>query len=353
MNWRIIRVLIGKDLLLYFRDKFYGFITIFSILLYLGIFFIMPGAVDEIIKIGVNAPQLSFSASQFSELGITFRQLTSEEELREAIKDKTLHIGLAIPRDIQKSFNADKRTEVKVYIPSDLPDEIKDLYNILVGEILNEISGNQLHITHSEEVLGADLGGRQIPLRERMIPLLILMLIVTGTLGLANFITLELERGTYQALSVTPLKVTDFFISKGLTGLILAFSQALLIMAITGSLGQHLFLMVTVLLLGSIMAIGLALFIASISKDMMAVVAWGTLLIIVFLIPAFTIMFPGQISVWIKAIPSYFFVDILNRTVNFNAGWGGNLNSLLFLALSSLFFVSLGITTIQRKVKCT
>ena len=254
---------------------------------------------------------------------------------------------------MQKSDNPDQKAQVNLYVPSELPDEMKDLYSMLVAEILNEISGYKIPVTLAEEILGPDLVGQQIPLRKRMVPLLVLMLIVTGTLGLANFITLELERGTYQALSVSSMKVIDFFVSKGITGLILAFSQALLIMAITGSLNQHLWLVVTVVLLGSTMAIGLAFFIASIAKDMMAVVAWGTLLIIAFLIPAFTIMFPGQISIWIKVIPSYFLVDILNRAVNFDVGWVGNLNNLLILVGFSLFFVCLGITTIQRKVKCT
>ena len=353
MNWRIIKTLIGKDLLLYFRDKFYGFITVFSILLYLGIFFIMPRAVAEIIEIGVYAPHFSFSAAGFSEGGLTFRQLKSEQDLKQAIQNKKFHVGISIPRDMQKSDNPDQKAQVNLYVPSELPDEMKDLYSMLVAEILNEISGYKIPVTLAEEILGPDLVGQQIPLRKRMVPLLVLMLIVTGTLGLANFITLELERGTYQALSVSSMKVIDFFVSKGITGLILAFSQALLIMAITGSLNQHLWLVVTVVLLGSTMAIGLAFFIASIAKDMMAVVAWGTLLIIAFLIPAFTIMFPGQISIWIKVIPSYFLVDILNRAVNFDVGWVGNLNNLLILVGFSLFFVCLGITTIQRKVKCT
>jgi len=352
MSWRIIKTLIAKDFKLFFRNKFFGVMTIFGIILYLVFYFIMPNAVDETIEIGFYA---SHAFNMFNENiekeGLIIRQVKSEDELKQAVTDKELHIGISIPEDIQKSLISGKKPQIFVYYSSDLSDEIKEMYTILIGEMINEMSGFKIDIDQVEIVLGPDMGGKQIPYRDRMLPLLAVMLLVTETLGLANLITSELEDGTIQALLTTPMKVTDLFAGKGITGVFLAFSPAVLLMIITGSLTQNILLIITSLLLGSIMVTGLAFFIASISKDMMSVMAWGTLLMIVLFIPAFTVIFPGPVSGWIKVIPSFFLVDALHRAVNFDIGWSGNLNNIMFLIGFNIIFVFLGIITLKRKVR--
>ncbi|HDY68371.1 MAG TPA: ABC transporter permease [Candidatus Scalindua sp.] len=352
MNWRTIKTLIAKDFKLFFRNKFFGVMTIFGIILYLVFYFIMPNAVDETIEIGFYAPHaFNMFNENIQEEGLIIRNMKSEDELKQAVTDKELHIGISIPEDIQKSLISGKKPQILVYYSSDLPDEIKEMYTILIGEMINQMSGFKIDIDEVEIVLGPDMGGKQIPYRDRMLPLFAVMLLITETLGLANLITSELEDGTIQALLTTPMKVTDLFVGKGITGVFLAFSPAVLLMIITGSLTQNVLLIITSLLLGSIMVTGLAFFIASISKDMMSVIAWGTLLMIVLFIPAFTVIFPGPVSGWIKVIPSFFLVDTLHRAVNFDIGWSGNLNNIMFLIGFNIIFVFLGIITLKRKVR--
>ena len=300
MSWRTIKTLIAKDFKLFFRNKFFGIMTIFGIILYLVFYFIMPNTVDEEIEIGLYAPQAFSMFYENIEEGLIIRNMKTEDELKQAVTDKELHIGISFPEDIQKSLMSGKKPQIFVYYSSDLSDEIKEMYTILIGEMINQMSGFEIDIDEIEIVLGPDMGGKQIPYRDRMLPLFAVMLLITETLGLANLITSELEDGTIQALLTTPMKVTDLFVGKGVTGVFLAFSPAVLLMIITGSLTQNVSLIIASLLLGSIMVTGLAFFIASISKDMMSVIAWGTLLMIVLFIPAFTVIFPGPVSGWIN-----------------------------------------------------
>ena len=351
MSWRTIKTLIAKDFKLFFRNKFFGVMTIFGIILYLVFYFIMPNTVDEEIEIGLYAPQAFSMFYENIEEGLIIRNMKTEDELKQAVTDKELHIGISFPEDIQKSLMSGKKPQIFVYYSSDLSDEIKEMYTILIGEMINQMSGFEIDIDEVEIVLGPDMGGKQIPYRDRMLPLFAVMLLITETLGLANLITSELEEGTIQALLTTPMKVTDLFVGKGITGVFLAFSPAVLLMIITGSLTQNVSLIITSLLLGSIMVTGLAFFIASLSKDMMSVIAWGTLLMIVLFIPAFTVIFPGPVSGWIKVIPSFFLVDTLHRAVNFDIGWSGNLNNIMFLIGFNIVFVFLGIITLKRKVR--
>ena len=227
---------------------------------------------------------------------------------------------------------------------------MKDIYNILLCEKIAQLSGMELNIRKSEIILGPDMGGKQISHRDRMLPLFLLMLLLTETLGLANLISTEIEKGTIHALAVTPMRVVDLFAGKGITGVLLAFSPALIMIILTGNLTHNILLIIISLLLGSMMVTGMAFLIASISKNMMTVVGWGTFFMIFLLIPAIAVIFPGPVSGWIKSIPSFFLTDILHRAVNFHIGWSGNLINILFLLGFNIIFVLLGIFALKRKV---
>jgi len=201
MSWRTIKTLIAKDFKLFFRNKFFGVMTIFGIILYLVFYFIMPNAVDETIEIGFYAPHaFNMFNENIEEEGLIIRNVKTEDELKQAVIDKELHIGISIPEDIQKSLMSGKKPQIFVYYSSDLSDEIKEMYTILIGEMINQMSGFKIDIDEVEIVLGPDMGGKQIPYRDRMLPLFAVMLLITETLGLANLIASELEDGTIQAL---------------------------------------------------------------------------------------------------------------------------------------------------------
>jgi ABC-2 type transport system permease protein len=352
MSWQTIKTLISKDFKLFFRDKFFGIMTIVSIVMFIVLYFIMPKTLDETIEIGLYAPHApDMLKISTGEGALIIRPLKSEDELKKAVIDKELHIGISIPGDIYKSMLSGKKPQLFVYYSSDLPVEMNEMYTILITEMINRLGGLKTGIDVIERVLGPDMGGKQIPHRKRMLPLFVFLMIVMETLGLANLITSELEEGTIEALLTTPMTVIDLFVAKGITGLFLAFSPALLLLIITGSLTQNVLLIIISILLISMMVTGLAFFIASISKDMMSVVAWGTIVIIVLTIPAFSVIFPGPVSGWIKIIPSFFFVNILHRAINFDIGWSGNLNNIVFLTGFIIVFLFLGIISLKRKVQ--
>ena len=351
MSWRIIQALITKDLMLFFRDKLFGIMTIVAICLYIGFYFIMPRNVKEIIEIGIHAPKAPIILNKnMEEEGFIIKNMRTEDELRQAVADNELHIGISVPEDILKSFLSGEKPRVFVYYLSDLPDEIKEMYTIFMGEMINQMSGAKIELETVEMILGPDMGGKQIPYRNRMIPLFIFMLLIAETMGLANLITSELENGTIQALLTTPMKIIDLFAGKGFTGVFLAFSQTVFLMIITGSLTQNVLLIIITLLLGSLMITGLAFYIASISKNLMSVVAWSSLSIVILSLPTFTAIFPGPVSGWIKMIPSFSIVDILHRAVNYNIGWSGNVNNLIRLIGFNIIFIVLGIITLKRKL---
>jgi len=352
MNWRILSTIILKDLTLYFKNRFFALITILGLVAYIAIYFLMPNSVDETLEIGLYASNLPLIFQEIMEdNGLVIEQFQTEDLLKDAVLANDLPAGFIIPDDFATKITAGKKAHVKIYLGSDVPEEFKDIYAIFLEELSFAMTGSTLNIDVIEETLGPDMAGAQIALRDRMLPLFATFVLVMEILGLASLIVSEIEAGTLQALLITPMRMDGLFVGKGIFGVGLAFVQTVLLMAVTGGLRVEPFLILLTLLLGSMLATGIGFLIASVGKDMMSVMAWGMLAIIILVIPSFTVIFPGAVTSWIKALPSYYLVDTIHQVINFDAGWcdmGGN---LLILLAFSLALMGLGVLVLRRRFR--
>ena len=72
-----------------------------------------------------------------------------------------------------------------------MPEEIKDAVEVMIRELAYQQTGQVLTIEITEEILGTDMAGMQIPPRDRIRPLFAILLIMMETFGLANLISEE------------------------------------------------------------------------------------------------------------------------------------------------------------------
>jgi ABC-2 type transport system permease protein len=349
MNLRIIGSLVSKDFSLFFRNRFFAGLTVLGIVIYLVIYFVMPRTVDESLNIGLYSPVKLPALEQIEEEGLEIEAVESEEKLKEAVFDGQYVAGIAIPADIIESLNNGQKPHIKIYFAADTPQEIKDAVELIMRELIFEQTGQSLAIEVTEEVLGPDLAGAQIPPRDRLRPLFAVLLIMAETFGMANLISDEIQHRTIQALLVTPMTVKELFIAKGITGTSLAFFQAIFFMAIVGGLNVQPLIILLALLLGAVLVTGVSFIIAALGKDVMSVMAWGVIVFIIMVIPSVGVMFPGTISGWVKVIPTYYLVDTVHQAANFGSGWGDIWSNLLVLTGFDLVLIWAGIIILRRK----
>ena len=351
MNLRIVGALVVKDLSLFFRNRFFAIITVLGLVAYIIIYFIMPEAVNENLEIGLYAPVALPAFEQMQEEGLEIEKVESEELLKEGVTEGQYVAGIALPADIIEDFISGQKPKISVYFAPDVPEEIKDAVGVLINELAYQQTGQALTIEITEEILGPDLAGMQIPPRDRMRPLFAVMLIMMETFGMANLISEEVERRTIDALLVTPVSIKELFFAKGITGVSLAFVQAVLFMAIIGGLSRQPLIILTALLLGAGLVTGASFIIAALSKGLMSVLAWGMIILIILFIPAFGIIFPGAVTGWVKAIPSYYLVDTVHMASNFGVGWGDVWYNLAVLLGADLALAWIGIMVLKRKLR--
>lgn len=350
MNARIVTTLIVKDLKLYLKNRFFAFITILGLVVYILVYFLLPNSVDETLKLGLYAPTLpDFLIGAEPQEGLALVTVSSEEALKQGVLANEFPVGISLPGDFVQQIAAGTKPQVHVYVSAAAPREFTDIYNVVLEEMAFNIAGQPLEIDATEEVLGPDLAGQQIPPRDRLLPLLAVLVLMIETLSLASLISSEIEGGTLRALFVTPMRISGLFVGKGIFGVSLAFIQAALLMGITGGLSHEPILILVALLLGSMLVTGIGFMMASVSRDILSVIGWGILALVLLAIPAFNILLPGLTTSWIRILPSFYLVDTVHRVINFDAtavDVGGNL--LILLAFAAGFF-SLGAVILRRR----
>jgi ABC-2 type transport system permease protein len=350
MNARVIKALLKKDIALFMSNRFYLFITVVGLVFYVGMYLIMPSQLDEKFSLAMYAPVVPPAFSQLTEHeGAEVEFFVTEDSLKQAVLDGDYQVAIALPPDILDTWASGGKPEVTVYYASTAPAEINAAVVALVKELSYAQTGQELNFETTEEILGPDMLGSQIPLRDRMRPLLAVFIMLVEIMTLASLIAVEIEQGTARALLVTPLRISEFFLAKGLLGVGLAFGQAVLFMALVGGFSHEPLIILTALIVGSFMAVGIGFLLAAATRDVMAVTGWGMLILILMAVPGFGVVIPGLISDWGKVIPSFYLTDTVSRVANYGAGWGDiGLNLAIMVGFTAIV-VGAGMMTLRRR----
>lgn len=356
MNARILWAVIRKDLTLYFRNRFFAYITIAGIALYILLYMLMPSEVDEVLTLGVYAPDMPATFTEFlGSSGIRITAFESDEALQQAVIDSDYVAGIVLTEDVINTIARGETTAVTVYFASDAPQEsinaLRSVLRLAFNEMSNTLNGSPLRLELREEIIGPDMIGQQLALRNRLLPLMAVMLLVMEMMGLGSLIAEEVTTGTLNALLITPLSVPGLFVGKAILGILMAFTQASILMALTGNLSWAPLLILTTLLIGGLVVTGLAFLIASASRGMMSVMAWSMLVIIIMLIPSYGVVFPGTVTGWAQLIPSYYLFDTIHKVVNFGASWSAVSSNLLVLLAMGIGFMAAGVVVMERKLR--
>ncbi len=353
MNWRSIAAIVQKDATLFFRNRFFAVITVLGLVMGIVVYFIMPSTLEETLELGVYSPSLppGFEELYEGEIGIQLLAAESEEALRENILEGEYSAGLVLPPDLVEKLSQGEAPDIKVYIASDQVGDMEAIVGVLIAELTQKLGGQSIEVDWQQEVLGRDMAGAQIPLRDRIRSLLVVVLLMAEVFGLASLMSEEAENRTAIALLATPMTVRDLFAAKGIFGTVLAFGQAAFFLAVVRGLDNQPGVILVGLLLGSTLAAAIGFLAASLGKDFLSVAMWGALIMILLSVPGIAVMTPGVVSGWIKVIPSYYLVDTVSQASNFGAGWGNVWQNLLILLGFSAALFAVGILAFRRKLR--
>ncbi len=351
MNAAAIVALMSKDARLYFANRLFALVTVLGLAAYTVIYFLLPATVDETLRLGLVIPSLPAAlAETLADEAVQVQQFADADQMRAAVVAGEVTVGFVFPPDLYDQIARGSRPVVEVLLAPEVPADFVSVYEAAARELSFTLTGQALPLETTEIVLGPDLAGAQIAPRQRMLPLLAVLVLMVECLGLASLIAAEIEQGTIRALLVTPLTMRGLFLAKSLFGSLFAFAQAALLLLITGGLTAAPLLNLTAILLGGALMTGIAFLIAAIGRDLMSVMGWGMLALLIMALPTFDVLAPGLVANWVQVIPTFYLVDTIYRSLNFGAGWAELGSNLLALAGSAALLLAGGMAVLQRRM---
>jgi ABC-2 type transport system permease protein len=354
----VVGAIVGKDLRLFVRDRFYLLVTVMGLVFYVAVFWVLPAAADDTYEIGVHLPGgvgLLGALPADDQEGLRVVPYGSSAALAAAVQaGDEIIAGLDFPPGYPEGTTASDPATVRVLLAAGAPEELRPALVAGVREIAHAIAGDELPVTlpaQEDVILGVDRAGQQLSLREQMRPLLVFLVLIVEMFALASLVASEIAQRTITALLTTPARTSDVLLAKALLGTLLAFSQALVLALATGTLARAPVLLTVTLLLGALLVTGFGLLAGATGKDFVTIVFWSVLLVVPLAIPAFAVLFPGAAAWWVRLLPTYSLVETVVGAASYGEGWAEAAPRLLALSAWCVVVLAAGTVVLGRRVR--
>ncbi len=174
-------------------------------------------------------------------------------------------------------------------------------------------------------------GIRGITPWQAMLPGWVVMVLLSAITMMPSSITAERQAKTLQAVLVTPIRLWEFVVGKGLYGVAIGTVGGIVVLAANGSLQGNLPLVLVFLLLGAAVATLIGLLIGLLVESPQGASGVATALYIPLLWGAFFSDLSGAVGMASRATPSYYVAQGLNRALYSGASFGGEWRGLAVL----------------------
>jgi ABC-2 type transport system permease protein len=343
---RRILSIVKKDVTQISRNRFIAVITFLSIFVYAAIFHLMPARVDESYNMGffIETGHERIERELTGEEGLRITWAGSIDELKKLVEDEEVQAGIA--------FTVSEGTpKITLFTSSQTPEEIREAGEVLAREAALNILGDPLNAEFDQVVIGPDLLGRQIPLRDRLRILFVVFVLIVEVYALGNLVSDETRKKTAEAILVTPVSVREFLAAKATTGVLMVSIEGILIALLVNIVSARTILPLLVfLLLSAFLIVGISFIVGALSRDFLSLTGYGIVAMIILIIPGLTLIFPATYSPVINAIPTYYVVRSLDSIVNFGSSLSNHLADVAYLSLFDIVFLLAGYRVLRRRL---
>lgn len=250
---------------------------------------------------------------------VIVKEYPDADTLRAAIERGRADIGLALPADFDAGLEGGEATTLTAYIWGESLLKNRAILVSAMSDWIRAIAGQESPVELTTVTIGE---GESIPWDKRLMPFVIIMSIMMGGMMVpATSLVEEKQKRTLTALLSTPTTLGDVFAAKGLLGIILSVTMALISLALNRSFGTQPGLLIGLLILGAVMAAEIGMLFGAFVKDINTLFAVIKGTGILLYAPAIVYLFP-DIPQWIgKIFPTYYMIQPVVEITQNGASW--------------------------------
>ncbi|UCF05811.1 MAG: ABC transporter permease [bacterium] len=279
---------------------------------------------------------------------IDLEEFASEEELRGSVERGTRDVGIILQNDFDSKIANGEPTTVTAYIWGESLMKNRAIAASAFMHQIRTISGKEPPIDITPVSLGEKEG---VPWKDRFLPMIVLMAIfISGFVVPATSLVDEKEKGTIGAVLTTPATQAEFFIAKGLMGIIVSISMGMLTLILNHAFNTRLGLLMLLLFLGAIMASCGGLMLAAYMKSMASIYSTIKGLGIILYGPGIVAIFP-QIPQWVgKLFPTYYVMNPIFEIARKGGSWSTiNRDIYVLIGILAVLIALAGVITSKTR----
>jgi ABC-2 type transport system permease protein len=278
--------------------------------------------------------------------GIDLALLDNAEELKTRVEGNDLDAGLVLPTGFDDQVRSGARPPLEFYVGGESLASNRIILAVTTIDLVREIEGTPPPV--NVEVVA--LGDEGLPIDVRLVPFIMMYALVVAAVFLPAFsIADEREKGTINALIVTPVKLSEIITAKGILGVILALAMTVFTLFLNGALGAEPFALLVVLLVGAVLCAEIGLIFGAASKDVNSVFALikGTGILLIG--PTVFYIWPDWPQWIAKLFPTYWVINPIFEVSLNNAGLGDVWVELL-IGLGVIALLAVAVVAMTRRL---
>jgi len=246
--------------------------------------------------------------------GIELALLDDVGDLKRKVEGNDLDAGLVLQANFDEALAAGARPPLEFYVGGESLASNRIVLAVTTVDIIREVEGS----TPPVDVEVVSLGEEGDPISVRLVPFITVYALLIAGVFLPSFsLADEREKRTLDALVVSPVRLSEVVIAKGILGFVLAIAMAVMTLWLNGALNAEVIPLLVVLMIGGLLLVEVGLAYGTASKDINSVFALIKGTGFILLAPTIFYIFPDWPQWIARLFPTYWVINpIYEVTIN-------------------------------------
>lgn len=271
--------------------------------------------------------------------GIELSEYGSVDELKSKVEANDLDAGLVLAAGFDDALRSGAQPPLQFYVGGESLASNRIILSVTTLDLLRSVEGSSPPV----DVAVVEIGEELLPLTVRLVPFITMYALLIAGVFLPSFsLADEREKRTLEAITVTPVRLSEVVLAKGMLGFVLAIAMAYVTLWLNSALTAQGFALLIVLLVAALMLVEIGLIYGTASKDVTGVFTLIKGTGVLLLGPTLFYIFPNWPQWLAKLFPTYWVINpVYEVTIN-DAGLGEIWGELLIgLGVMALLLVPL------------
>jgi ABC-2 type transport system permease protein len=343
---RRILVLLRKDVRLGPRSPVFLWVLMLPLLITLVLQVAFGDLFDPSPRLGIvdrGASAVTVAARRTP--GIEVVLLDDVNTLKEQVEANDLDAGLVLAKGFDAALRAGGRPRLEFYVGGQSLASTRIVLAVTTLDLVRRVE-DQVPPVDVEVV---SLGEEGLPITVRLVPFIAMYALLVAGVFLPSFsLADEREKRTLDALVVTPVRLGEVVVAKGILGFALAVAMTIVTLWINRALTAQPLALAVVLLVAGLLLVELGLVYGTVSKNITAVFTLHKGTGFLLLAPTVFYIFPDWPQWIAKLFPTYWVINpVYEVTIN-RAGLGSVWVELLIALGVAALLAALVVFTTRR-----